>query len=321
MLSMICQCTPWMARVRTPLMAASILVVTSCDNRNSITAPDGDGESLAVPTTAPSLAIAYSGGMPFGLFAIPTSELGSDYNGKVVNARVWLPTSTRPTNIMLAELEAIKSRGGKVILDLGGNHRYYLDDKGRFSLTKWKQRIDVFKPIRFSSYITDGTIIAHYVIDEPNDASNWGGIPVPPATVEEMAKYSKQLWPNMPTVARAESSYLAQWAGTYQYLDAAWAQYVTRKGDPGDFINRNVADAKRTGLALITGLNIRKGDFGEPMTPSLIKSAGSTLLSSSYPCAFLSWKYDDEYLSPGVRDALRYLRLKALNRTHKSCGS
>jgi hypothetical protein len=303
-------------------MAASILVVTACDPDHPPTAPDVDGESLAPPATAPSLAIAYAGGIPFGLWNLPTQELGSNFNGTVVNARVWLPSTTRPTNIMLEELAAIKSRGSKVILVLAGSYFHYLDESGRFSLTKWKERVNAFRTTPFSSYITDGTIIGHKLIDEPNDASNWGGVPVPPATVEEMAKYSKQLWSKMPTLVRVESTYLAQWSGTYRYLDAAWAQYVTRKGTPGDFITRNVADAKRKGLALITGLNIRKGDFGEPMSPSLIKSAGLTLLSSWYSCAFLSWQYDVDYLAtPGVRDALKDLRAKALNRPYKSCRS
>jgi hypothetical protein len=45
-------------------------------------------------------------------------------------------------------------------------------------------------------------------------------------------------------------------------------------------------------------------------------------LSSWYPCAFISWRYDTEYLAtPGVRDALKYLRAKALQRTYKSCRS
>ena len=314
MLPPICQHASRMALVRTLLIiAASVLGVTSCDNRDPITAPDVPASA----GTAPSLAVAYSGGMPFGLFVLPTAQLGSDYNGTTINARLWLRA-----NSMLAELAAIKQRGGKVIINLAGGHRNYLDEQGHFSLTKWKQRVDAYRLIPFTSYITDGTILGHYLIDEPNDAFNWGGVPVPPATVEEMAKYSKQLWPDMVTVARVESTYLAQWSGSYRYLDAAWAQYVTRKGDPGDFIKRNVADAKAKGLALITGLNILMGDFRKPMSASLIKSAGSKLLSSWYPCAFISWKYDAEYLAtPGVKDALKYLRTKALNRTYKSCRS
>jgi hypothetical protein len=296
-----------------PLITVFVLILAACDTRDPITAPDVPPS----PGTTPSLAIRYSGGIPFGLFVLPTAELGSDFNGTMVNARVWLRTGS-----VLAELAAIKARGGKVIMNLTGGRHKYLDEYGHFSLTMWKQAVDAFKMIAFTSYITDGTIIAHYLIDEPNDASNWGGVRVPPATLEEMARYSKQLWPNMATIARTESTYLAQWSGSYRYLDAAWAQYAARKGDPGDFIKRNVADAKLKGLALVTGLNILMGDFREPMSPSLIKSAGSALLSSWYPCAFISWRYDTEYLAtPGVRDALKYLRAKALQRTYKSCRS
>jgi hypothetical protein len=309
-----------MARLRTPLAAASFLALASCDHRQLATEPGSGPE--AAPSPLPSFAVAYSGGIPFGLYNMPTTLIGGDFNAKMTNARLWLPQLTRPTNIMLSELSAIKSRGGKVILNLVGGHPNYLDANGRFSMTKWKQRVDAFKSIKFGSYVRDGTVIAHHVIDEPNDPSNWGGVPIPPATVEEMARYSKQLWPNMPTVARVESSYLAKWTGSYVYLDGAWAQWVARKGDPGEFITRNVADAKRKGLSLITGLNILKGDFREPLSPSLIKSAGSALLTSFYPCAFISWQYDVEYLaSPGVRDALRFLRAKALNRPYKSCGT
>jgi hypothetical protein len=301
-----------------PLIAAFLLVVTACDTRDPVTAPDVP----ASPGNAPSHAIAYSGGMPFGLYVIPVPQLGGDYNGTVYNARNWLPQKSRPTNIVLSELAAIKARGSKVVINLSGGHLKYLDEDGRFSLALWKQAVDAFKPIKFTPYITDGTIIAHFLIDEPNDRTNWGGVPVSPATVEEMAKYSKQIWPTMATLTRAEASYLAEWPGTFRYLDAAWAQYVTRKGEPGEFIRRNVADAKRKGLALITGLNVLKGDFREPMSPSLIRSAGTTLMSSWYPCAFISWKYDAEYLAtPGVKDALRYLRAKALKRTYKSCRS
>jgi hypothetical protein len=296
-----------------PLIAAFLLILTACDTRDPITGPD----VFPPPGTTPPLAIRYSGGMPYGLFVLPTAELGSDFNATMVNARVWLRRGS-----VLTELAAAKARGGKVIMNLTGGRLKYLDEDGHFSLTKWKHAADAFRTIAFTSYITDGTIIAHYLIDEPNDATNWGGVPVPPATVEEMARYSKQIWPSMATVARTEPTYLAQWSGSFRYLDAAWAQYAARKGDPVDFIKRNVTDAQRKGLALVTGLNILMGDFRESMSPSMIKSAGSALLSSSYPCAFISWQYDADYLAtPGVRDALRYLRGKALQRTYKSCRS
>jgi hypothetical protein len=69
------------------------------------------------------------------------------------------------------------------------------------------------------------------------------------------------------------------------------------------------------------GLNILKGGPNKAkMTPSQVKSWGSALLSSSYPCAFLSWTYNSTYLNTsGIQDAMSYLRNKAENRSSRSC--
>ena len=40
------------------------------------------------------------------------------------------------------------------------------------------------------------------------------------------------------------------------------------------------------------------------MTASQVKAWGSALLSNSYPCAFISWKYNTDYLSgTGIKSA------------------
>ncbi|MGI9041264.1 MAG: hypothetical protein ACR2HK_09265 [Gemmatimonadales bacterium] len=254
-------------------------------------------------------SVAFAGGIPIGTYAQPTSTFGDRYNGGLRN--IW-------PQFLKRELENIKNRGGKVVLMMAGNERHY-KGQGHFSLNKWKARIDRFKGVDFESYINDGTIVGHYLIDEPNDPVNWGNRPIPGSTLEEMAKYSKQLWSRLATVVRVDPAYLA--GGRYQHLDAAWAQYVYRKGAADDHIRRNVADASRLGLGLITGLNIIKGGpNGSRMTASQVKSWGSTLLESSYPCAFISWQYNSGYLDSGdMRDAMDALRRKAENRSPRSC--
>lgn len=308
------------ARVPALLLAALLFTLASCNstdllNTDNTTDPGAiDGGTVSDGGSGvPSFATAYAGGIPMGTWALPTSWFGSPYNGAMRN--IW-------PNELRAELAAIKSRGGKVILSLAGKETNYRDSDHHFSMTKWKERVSRFRQVDFSSFIQDGTIIGHYLIDEPNDPANWGGRPVPGSTVEEMAKYSKQLWPGMAAVVRVEPSYLLKWSG-YHYLDAAWAQYVSRKGAPDDFIRRNVSDAQKLGLALVTGLNILKGgNNGSKMTASQVKTWGSALLNSSYPCAFISWSYNSTYLSSsGIKDAMRYLRSKAQNRSFKTCKS
>jgi hypothetical protein len=268
-------------------------------------------EGAADPTDN-SLSLTFRGGIPIGYFAMPTSLNGGDYNGSFRN--IW-------PGYLNSELAAIKARGGKVVVMFAGNERYYKTD-GRFSLSKWKERINRYRSVNFSSYIKDGTIIAHYLIDEPNDPHNWGS-PISGSTLEEMARYSKSLWPGMPTVVRAEARYLAKFSTSYNNLDAAWAQYVSWKGSPSSFISANVSAAQHKGLALVTGLNVLNGGTnGHSMTGSQIKTWGSALLASSYPCAFISWQYKSTYSSTSsVKDAMRYLSSKARNRATKTCRS
>lgn len=323
------------ARLRLPLFAVLALSLAACDSADSLnpetSTPEGvdlgptadpisqieedtplqeDTPAMMAPAGEPVLAsVSFAGGIPMGMYAQPTGTFGDLYNGGLRN--IW-------PDYLVRELNAIKSRGGKVVLMFAGNEKYYKDAAGHFSLTKWKQRIDRFRGTNFASFIKDGTIIAHYLIDEPNDASNWNGDPVPPSTLEEMARYSKQIWPEMLTVVRTDPTYLRY---DHRYLDAAWAQYVYRKGTAGDYIKRNVNAAQDRGLGLITGLNIIKGGpNGSKMTPSQVRDWGSTILANSYPCAFISWTYKSDYLgTSSMKDALRTLRDKAENRSTKTC--
>jgi hypothetical protein len=312
----------WMPRIRAALFAAVVTTLGACDGTNSV-APDvagadpaalADGEapdSLALaPGEGVSLATAsFAGGIPFGTSALPTSWFGSRYNGALRN--IW-PGSLR------SELAAIKARGGKVVLMFAGNEKYYKDGSGHFSLDKWKNRIDRFRGVDFNSYVSDGTIIGHYLIDEPNDPANWNGRPVSASTVDEMGRYSKQLWPSMPTIVRTEPDYFTF---NPRYVDAAWAQYLSRRGDVGSYIRKQVSDAQRRGLGLVVGLNVIHGGPNKTrMTASQIRDWGSALLSSSYPCAFISWQYNASYLNSGsIRDAMSYLRNKAERRSTRSC--
>jgi hypothetical protein len=272
---------------------------------------DADGASLAETSFS---TVSYAGGIPFGTFALPTSSFGTYYNGAMRNIY---------PQYLMSHLAAIKARGGKVVLNLAGGEDRFQDSRGNFSLTKWKASVDRFRNVNFSSYIKDGTIIAHFLLDEPSNTARWNGHVVSYSTLEEMARYSKARYPSMATVVRTYPTWLANYSGTYHYLDAAWAQYVYRFGDVGTFIRANISKAQQKGLALIVGLNVLKGGPNKTkMTASQVKSWGSTLIASSYPCAFISWQYNSTYLSTSsIKDAMKYLRLKAQNRSFKSCRS
>lgn len=300
------------ARLRAPLFTL-LIALTGCDNARSFDPepPDAAGQGSAIDNPIPSTSFA--GGIPFGNFGQPTSEFGSVFNGAQRNIY---------PQYLLRELAVIKAQGGKVALKLSYGDRFIKDDAGNFSLSKWKDRVDQFKGVDFSSYINDGTIIGHYLIDEPQDAANWNGRPIPQSTLEEMARYSKERWPTMVTIVRTWPDYLDDWSGSYRYLDAAWAQYAANRWPNADeFLRENVAKAQARGLALVVGLNLLDGSptKGE-MSASQVESYGSALLSSTYPCAFISWKYDESHLrSSGMWTAMGALRRLAQSRSARTC--
>jgi hypothetical protein len=327
------------ARFRVPSLAALVLTFAACNNSDLLT-PDnpiadsftGDSLAGAAGTDMPSdpedktpveeetpgdaapisFSISYSGGIPMGAFHIPNDQFGYRYNGALRNIY---------PQYLLSNLAAIKARGGKVALTLAGGQSRFTDSHGNFSLSLWKASVDRFKGVNFSSYINDGTIIGHYLIDEPSDRTNWNGKAVSPATIEAMAKYSKMRWPKMITIVRDWPTYMASYSGTYNYHDAAWVQSRASKGKDSTVMSSNIAAAKKKGLALIVGLNILRGGYsGGKMTASQVKSWGATLLGTSYPCAFISWKYDSYYMSrTDIKSAMSYLRNKAQSRSSKSC--
>jgi hypothetical protein len=258
-------------------------------------------------------------GLAFGPFHLPAARFGPGNSATLLTAN---PLS------LLEYLEAARRADTRVLLGLVGNERRYRDDKGHFSMAKWKQRVDRFRGIDISSYIRDGTVMGHYILDEPHDPSNWGGTIVTRAQVDELARYSKEIWPSMPTIVRGWPDFLKGYQ--YQYLDAAWAQYSERFGDLDAFITNNVRDARASGLALVVGLNLlgggRKGSgltgYGSryAMTASLVRRAGGVLMAEPYSCAFLNWEYNAAYFSRSdIKAALEELSQEARSRPLKSC--
>jgi hypothetical protein len=193
---------------------------------------------------------------------------------------------------------------------------------GTFSLTKWKAEVDRYRTLSLGTPIGNGSFYLHYLVDQPNCASCWGGHAIPWSTVDEMARYSKSIWPSLSTVARAAPGDLAKATFTWRYLDAGWAQYNTKMGDVRTYLSAQVAQAKNEGLGLVAGLNVddASGVNTAPMTASQIKAFGTVLASHPYVCALSGWKYDANYLSQtGIRAAFDSVATVARSRSAASC--
>jgi hypothetical protein len=271
----------------------------------------------AVPP-APSAPPSHEG-MPFGPAHTPTENF-AEYSGTIY-------TATDP-NRLLRDLETARRANTRLFISFTGNNQFWRDSSG-FSFAKWKERVDRFRGIDLTPYIDEGTILGHFVMDEPEDQSNWNGTLVPPAMIEEIAAYSKQIWPTMVTMVRTPPTYLE--GHQYSHLDAARVQYLDRFSPIDSFITANVEGAQALGLALVGGLNVLNGGSetsGIPgrmegkfaMSPDEIRSWGKRFLSEPYLCAFIIWEYDSTYLArPGIREALAELAELARSRPKKEC--
>jgi hypothetical protein len=282
--------------------------------------PSGDGAST--PAVEPATSFA---GIVFGTNSLDASLLSSVQTGTLRGGGVT------PDNVgkLLAD---VKAKGGRIVLKLcNGSDSYVKNSDGTFSLTKWKSLVARFKNSNLGPYVNDGTLLGHYLIDEPQRTQRGGGKEISRATLEEMAKYSKSIWPTMTTFVRAVPSWLAAGSQTYSALDAAWAQYAAGKGSASSYISSEVAAAKQKGLGLMVGLNVLDGGDGSSriagytrgkyaMSASEIRTYGTALLDQTYACGFYSWMYDQSYYGRSdIKSAFSDMSAKARSHAKTSC--
>lgn len=267
-------------------------------------------------------------GVVFGSWFMEVSDLNSVHTGTLRGGGLT------PTNI-LTLLSGARAKGARVVIKLCmGSDSYVKNSDGTFSFTKWKSLVDRFKSVNLGPYITDGTILGHFLIDEPSRTARWGGKVIPQSTLEAMAKYSKQLWPSMTTFVRVVPSWLASAGITYTYLDAGWLQYAANKGDVTKLVAAEVAAAKNKRLGLVVGMNVLdggnkssgiKGTYSGAyaMSATEIKTYGTALLNQSYVCGFYNWTYNyfgpTYYARSDVKSSLTSLSNMAKAHARTSC--
>lgn len=210
-------------------------------------------------------------------------------------------------------LNQARRAGMRVIVKLAGSQEHYRKRDGSFSLRRWKARVDEYRDAGLEEFIEDGTIVAHQLVSEAKADDQWGGTIIPNDVLDEMAAYSESIWPDMPTLVRADAVDLEEdgagpdepWPGgwTWTYLDTASSRYSARKGRPAGFARTEQAAADRQGLALGVGMNVLSGGDGSSgipsperpdawaMSPRELRTYGAELLEHVTACSFEMWKY------------------------------
>jgi hypothetical protein len=323
-------------RARASCLLLLLTLACNAEDRTTPSAP-----SMPAPTTPPgteqpppTVSRASSArGIPFGDLHLPVQRFTAPYTGAL---RALWPSST------LGELNAARAAGFRIVVSMAGDRSYYTNSNGTFNMALWRKRIDLYRRLNLQSYASDGTVIGHYLIDEPYCAPCWGGRPIPASQVEEMARYSKSIWPSLPTIVRSPPTLLPQ--QNYRYLDIAWAQwegplhFPSTRMTPEQFRDRETAAAKARGLGLVFGMNYLDAGDGSSriagtyknatsprvnrwqMSAAEVKRVGALFAAAPYGCAILSWKYSTTFLSrPGMTAAISQVSNVATNRERSSC--
>lgn len=302
---------------RAVVLVLGLLVAGGCAEDDHL------GPNAELRPSGTETAAAGGTGIVFSSSAMTVSQVNSVYTGLVA-----APT---PSNL-LSFLSQLRQKNGRVLIKLAGGENSYKNSDGTFNLTKWKANVDRFRNIDFSSYIADGTIVGHYLVDEPNFSGRWGDKGISQATVEEAARHSKLRWPNLPTLVNAPANWLASVPVTYVHLDAAWAMYRSKNSsDPAAWVAQQVKRAQSKKLGLVAGMNILDGGNGSSgirgtqpktwaMSAAELRKYGTALLGQSYICAFSMWRYSDSYYGRAdVKSAMADLSALAKSHARTSC--
>ena len=338
-------------RLRTVLVALlGVLVATACDNSND---PLGSNEVTDTPasisqdssvavlgTTTPAFATVSYTGLPFGPFALWSSS----------TTIAWGPSpftgshnSTSPDGIV-KQIDAARSKHQRLLLAMtGGCSCNYLTN-GKFDLTKWKNRMNLFKTTAIKNAVAagvaDGTIIGNTVMDEP-ETKQWGGVMTKPM-LDGMGTYVKNIFPTLPVGVNHGPTGYYQWRGSerYRVLDYVLNQYSwwVTTGNIAAWRDKVLAQARLDGVTPAFSLNVINGGVQDRsgtydctgtggmgsrypncrMTPTQIRDWSKA--TGVYGCAMTLWKYDKTFVSKTANiDAAKDVAATLNAKPRRSC--
>jgi hypothetical protein len=199
--------------------------------------------------------------------------------------------SFREPSYILSALTKTRANSTYVLPRMGND-----DDWGfPFSFARWKAKVDYLKnDANLNAGIAEGRFPIHYLLDEPNRLDRYGSGGIQIGIVEDMAEYSKSIWPNWPTVVRV-SPIISWFTRKINGLDFCWGEYLLARGPIVDFMHQCEDAIARLGIGIIYGLHY--GGFDTAHTNRLITAAEidmygtNRLAQQSYARGLAGWKY------------------------------
>ena len=332
------------------LAVLGVLIAGACDNSSDPLASNEPTDSPAVATedsatavvgaNTPAFATISYTGLPFGPFGLWSSS----------TTVAWGPSPftgsqnyTDPNGIV-TQIAAARSKHQRLIFAMtGGSSSRYLTN-GKFDITKWKNRMNLFKTSTIKNAVaagvTDGTIVGNSVMDEP-ETKQWGGVMTKPM-LDGMGSYVKSIFPTLPVGVNHGPTGYYQWRPTerYRVLDFVANQYSwwVTAGNVAAYRDKVLAQAKLDGVTPAFSLNILNGGVQDrtgtwdcsgtggkgtrypncQMTATQVRDWGNVLGVAG--CAMHLWRYDDNWLSKSANvDAVRSVASTLAAKARRSC--
>jgi hypothetical protein len=199
-------------------------------------------------------------------------------------------------------LPMVEAAGLKVTFRLTPSAEVYTTS-GNFDLEIWKDELARWSSSDVQHYIDNGTLVGHMILD---DIQNFSGRDATAADLDEMARYSKELFPGLMTYVRERATEMPlPSSGRYVYVDACVNQYQSNHGEVHEYAAEQEAQALSLGLGTINGLNIADGGDGSSgqagwrsgfhaMSAAEITEYGNVLAAVPSMGMFLNWEYDGQ---------------------------
>jgi hypothetical protein len=227
---------------------------------------------------------------------------------------LWKPES------IVQQLEDAKKNGFQVIAYLAVPGKLYQNEDKTFNLSKFKQRIDLFKDVDLEKYHRAGVLQGIFLMDEPMHDEVWGGQKISCDTLEAAAKYCKDLWPSLKVGTQTNMKPMVAWGKKFKYLDFVIVQYRGSRDDKkgvADFVNRQRELAEICGVEPVFGMNYYMWTQARTVAPTEdLLSSAKLLMKENKNYPLMMWKYDEKNPDrmPGLTDMLKKLRKTSCGR-------
>ncbi len=195
---------------------------------------------------------------------------------------------------------------------------------GPFSVDRAKRLMDRYAEVLPADTLRKyrATILGLNLGDDYNCAHCWGGTVIRQAQIAEWAAYARAKLPGLPLGVRKTPDWVAAHPALAPLLDYAWAQYLTRNGDPQTYFDKAATDAKGLGLRVVMGVNVEDcyGVGTSACSAADLVRFGTIAVRHPGSCAFLSWRYDEAtWQRAEIREAWEGLMAAARERGAEEC--